>query len=402
MTRFVILLAVAGVSLSLVGCPAGEIELIESIQLEHTSCAAGASMAVEVLLNADATDATIEWDVEGAWLSAIDVAAPRFVAWDEPGLATLSVTVTTGDGYDTATAEVTVVGWTVEPQVADLELLLPTEDIPFNSVSFANRDVGWVVAGGEGYYDRPIILGYEDGTWTNQTTGEYGHLHAAWANDVDDFYGTGGGGRTFHWDGDDWTEFFIPGGCVHGLSFLNPEDGWVTPAEGQPFMRRYAGPDPWDWESYTAPSSYGMSGVSTISEDFGFAVGNMGRVFEFDGEEWVDVDSDTGEHLHGIDMLSDIKAWAVGNGGTILAWDGTAWEQMDSGTSKDLHTVQAINSESVWVVGEDGTILFFDGEEWSELPSPTDANLKGLFLFDSASGWAVGEEGTIIQLGGEI
>lgn len=399
MTRTLTLLALAGALVALSGCPTPTADLIEGIQMEGATCAAGTTMPIEVLLNADAVDAEINWSVDGAYLSELHAAAVTFIALDEPGVATVTVEVITSAGVDTETAEVTVVGFGLESQVADLDLLLPTEDIPFNSVSFASPDVGWVVAGGEGYYDKPIIINYRDGTWTDQTQGAQGHMHAAWANSEDDFFATGGAGLTFHWDGDSWTEFFIPGGCVHGLSFLNPEDGWVTPAEGQPFMRRHTVGEAWDWESYTAPASYGMSGVSTVSDDFGFAVGNQGRVFEFDGDEWFDVDSSTDEDLHGIAMLSDIKGWAVGNRGTIVFWDGTSWEQVETPTDNDLYGIQVLNSQSVWAVGEGGTILFFGGDEWVELPSPTDATLKGLFLFDGASGWIVGQEGTVIELG---
>jgi hypothetical protein len=399
MTRTWTLLALTAALISLTGCPTGSADLIESLQIETTTLAAGTSVAVEVLLTEDGADAAIDWEVVGGGMSAMDAPAVRFIAGDEPGTATITVNATTSAGTDSATAEVTVVGWSVEDDLAGLELLLPSDEVPFNSVSFASPDVGWAVAGGEGYFDKPIIIRFDGNEWTDQTQGQQGHLHSAWANAEDDFFATGGGGLTYHWDGDDWTEFLIPGGCVHGLSFLDAGDGWVTPAEGQPYMRRHTEGDAWDWESYTAPASYGMNGVSMVTEDFGFAVGNGGRIFEFDGDEWVDVDSPTDESLHNISMLSDVKGWAVGDGGTILSWDGTAWEEMDSGSSKDLHGIQALGSDSVWVVGEDGKLLFFGGDEWVGLESPTEAPLKGIFMFDAGSGWVVGHEGTVLQLG---
>ena len=399
MTRTWTLLALAAALVSLTGCPVGSADLIESLQLESTTLAAGASMAVEVILNEDGADAELDWDIEGAWLSALDVPAVRFIAWEDAGTATVTVTATTSAGVDTATAEVTVVGWSLDDDVAGMDLLLASDEVPFNSVSFASPEAGWAVAGGEGYFDKPIIVRFDGTDWVDQTQDAAGHLHAAWANAEDDFYAAGGGGLAYHWDGDDWTRFQISGGCVHGMSFREADDGWVTPAEGQASMRRRTGGDAWDWDHYDAPGSYGMSGVSTVSDDFGFAVGNQGRIFEFDGDEWYDVDSPTDENLHNIWMLSAIKGWAVGDGGTILAWDGVAWDEMDTGTSADLYGVQALGSESVWAVGGDGSILFFDGDEWVELPSPTDAALHGIFMFDAGSGWAVGHEGTIIQLG---
>jgi photosystem II stability/assembly factor-like uncharacterized protein len=394
-TRTLCTLAVVA---ALVGC-APTPQLIDSIVAQSMQVAAGATVQVDLVLTDEATDVVIDWEVEGGWISATDVASILFYAPEQAGTATLTATVDCGcGGSETSSIELTVVSWAIDSGVDELDLQLDITDVPFNSVSFAGPDAGWAVAGGEGFYDHPIIVHWDGDEWSDQTQDSQGHLHSSWAVADDDFWAVGGGGLSYHWDGDDWTRQYVPGGCVHGLSFLGDEDAWVTPAEGQPFMRRWTGGGLTDWESYSAPGSYGMSGVSTISDDFGFAVGNGGRIFEFDGDSWEDVDSPTSEALHNVVVLSESDAWAVGDDGTILRFDGVGWDEFDSPTGRDLIGLYALSVDSVWAVGGEGKIVHFDGEEWTELESPTEAELHSIHMFDAGSGWAVGHGGAIIRL----
>lgn len=381
------------------GCPGQTPALIEALIAGSPTVATGAAVGLEVVLTEDGADGAVHWTSSAGQLSASDTPEVRLYAPDEAGSVTVSVTVDCScGGSETQSIDIPVVGWVIDDSVADLELQVPGEDIPWRALGFAGPDRGWAVAGDE-TVNHPIMISWEDGAWTDVTQDSAGHLQGAWANAADDFWASGGGGLTYHWDGEEWDTFAMSGGCVHALAFSAPDDGWASPAEGQPYMRRYTGGDTDEWDSYDAPASYGIDAVATAGADFAVAVGNGGMILGYDGgDDWVEVDSPTNEGLHGTALLGPEQGWAVGGDGTVLAWDGQDWEEADSGTSRDLFGVQAIDSESVWAIGEDGTILFFDGEQWLDVPSPTSARLRALYMFDNGSGWIVGEGGTVMHL----
>ncbi len=357
------------------------------------------ALAGTALLAVDASDPdgdalTFAWNVTvGAVTPDADPITAVLAAPPDRGLATVTVTVTDGNGGEaTESIDIGVIGWVTPESAAGL-----TPGLAFNAVSFADAENG-VIVGGDELLNVPAIYRYSNGLWADETVGTAGHMTAVAAVAPDNMWTAGGGGLAFHFDGSEWAQFTVPGGCVHGIDFLTPNDIWVTPAEGQPYMRRYTGGMVNEWATYTSPSSSGMNGISIVSEDDGWAVGNNGTAHRFNGTDWQLVDTGVTASLTQVDMITAEDGWLVGVGSTMLHWDGTAWAPVAIPVAADLHGVFAVAPDDVWAVGSLGTILHWDGVVWTQLPSPVTTTLTGVHFVSASDGWIAGFDSTILHL----
>ncbi len=351
----------------------------------------------ELMVDASDPDGdTLEltWEVTaGAVTPLVDSNTATFAAPPERGLATVTVTVTDGNGGEaTETVDIGVLGWVVPESAAGV-----ATGVTFNAVSFSDDENG-VAVGGDHTTNVPTIYQYAGGAWTDETVGDVGHLTAAAAIAPNNMWSAGGGGLAFHFDGTTWSQFTIPGGCTHGMDAFSANDIWVTPAEGQPYMRQYTGGTVNEWVSHTVPTNPGLNGVSMASEDDGWTVGNSGAAFRFNGTDWQEFDTGVSAALKQVDMLTPDDGWIVGGMGTILHWDGTAWTPHTTGATGDLNGVYAVATDDVWVVGAAGTILHWDGVAWAAVPSPVTTTLLSVHFASPSNGWIVGDQSTIVHL----
>jgi hypothetical protein len=286
-----------------------------------------------------------------------------------------------------------VLGWVVPESAAGL-----TPGLAFNAVSFSGADDG-VIVGGDELVNVPAVYRYSNGVWADETVGTAGHMTAVSAIAPDNMWTAGGGGLAFHFDGTEWAQFTVPGGCVHGIDFLNANDIWVTPAEGQPYMRRYTGGMVNQWANFTAPMSSGMNGVSMVSDADGWAVGNSGMAYRFNGTDWQVVDTGVTAGLKQVDMISAEDGWIVGGMGTVIHWDGTAWTPSETPVgAANMNGVYAVATDDVWAVGSNGTIIHYDGVAWTQVPSPLAAELTAVYFTSASDGWIAGLNSTILHL----
>lgn len=351
------------------------------------------------LLTADASDPDgdpleFAWEVSvGAVAPGEDGASAVLTAPGDRGTVTVTVTVTDGHGGEASeSVDVAVLGWMVPEAAAGV-----TPGIAFNAIRFADADNG-VVVGGDELNNVPAIYRYANGVWTDETVGTAGHITAAAAVAPDNMWCGGGGGLAFHFDGTAWSQFTIPGGCIHGMSALSANDIWVTPAEGQPYMRRYTGGMVNEWQQYTAPMNQGMNGVSMAGDTDGWAVGNGGMAIRFNGTDWQAVDTGTAYALKDVSMVSPEDGWLVGDMGTILHWDGTAWTPSESPSAVNLNGVHAVAADDVWAVGNNGTILHYDGVAWVQVPCPLQATLTSVDFPTPSNGWIAGLDSALLHL----
>lgn len=148
--------------------------------------------------------------------------------------------------------------------------------------------------------------------------------------------------------------------------------------------------------------SVGEEGVSLEV----FAVGDMGTILHFDGEEW-QAENPTAVELNAVWGTSPINVYAVGNNGTVLHYDGEAWASLKDEVSSDLNVDRFIwNLRDVWgssasgvfIVGESGVILHHDGQAWErQAERLTTQVLNSVWGVSSGDVHAVGNQGTVLR-----
>lgn len=136
----------------------------------------------------------------------------------------------------------------------------------------------------------------------------------------------------------------------------------------------------------------------------GWAVGNGGNIFRWNGTAWVAAASPTTAPLNAVSMLSYADGWAVGNaaGGReiLLSWNGTAWVlPAASGAipNVNLNSVFCIASNDCWIVGNNSggelILRWLGGPNWARMavqgPIPNQ-NLNSVYCVATNDCWAVG------------
>jgi photosystem II stability/assembly factor-like uncharacterized protein len=149
------------------------------------------------------------------------------------------------------------------------------------------------------------------------------------------------------------------------------------------------------WEIFTSPTEEDLSGISMLSSNDGWAVGNNGTILHWNGNIWSKVVSPTSFDLFSVDMLSATNGWAVGADGVILHWNGANWTQVQSPVGFWLMDVQMLTSSDGWIVGMGGTLLHWDGNNWTQAPADYVPHIEAVDMLSSTQGWSVGGDITI-------
>ena len=103
--------------------------------------------------------------------------------------------------------------------------------------------------------------------------------------------------------------------------------------------------------------------------------------------------------FRGLDLFSSTDGWAIGDGGAIYHWDGANWTGVTSSTSNFEGAIKMISPTDGWIVGSD--IMHWDGAAWTFVPNPTTSFLFDVEFVSATEGWAVGgnygEAGVILH-----
>ncbi len=130
--------------------------------------------------------------------------------------------------------------------------------------------------------------------------------------------------------------------------------------------------------------------VASAGNGRGWAVGEDGVIFLWDGARWLRVPSPANLTLRSVTATSWTDAWAVGGGGTVLHWDGRVWSTVDAGAAVNLGAVAALAPNDVWIAGQEGLIRHWNGATWQTVPSGTDDIIRTLSMLSPTEGWAAG------------
>jgi len=221
----------------------------------------------------------------------------------------------------------------------------------YDLASTARDDVWAVGATPEG---KAEVLHFTSFRWDVATLPgvELGPLYAvAVVEDSGDAWAAGGGDYFLHWDGTQWRT-------------------WPHPSPGK-----------------------NVYGLAMVSDTAGWAVGDDGLIFEFNGTSWTAVASPTNETLRRVRVLPSGAAWAVGDGGTVIRYDGSSWETVSFPPSVDLRDVCFVAEDDAWVVGAVASLYHYDGATFAKAGSP-DPDI-GYLCCDFVGpnlGWAGGDE----------
>lgn len=316
-------------------------------------------------------------------------------------------------------------------------------------VDAASASAAWAVGETQLHHHSATVLLHWDGnSWARAASPLPGTLWAVKALSAGNAWAVGQleTATTFqtlvlHWNGTRWARVASPSpgpspvaDDLYSIDADTPADAWavgdldnngagptietlVLHWNGTTWAR-VASPDPSrQWDS--------LSGVSVISRNDVWAVGNHGRdgsgsqnlILHWNGQAWTRLAGpDTGDSLLSqVSAVSPTDVWAVGetisrsgvHKTLVLHWNGTRWARVPSPdpspSDSELSGVSAVSGRDVWADGvfidkqshRHTLILHWNGTRWSRVPSPSPAGLLGSNLtavsaLPSGDAWAVG------------
>ncbi len=160
-------------------------------------------------------------------------------------------------------------------------------------------------------------------------------------------------GRLIEWNGGKWRDARSPveTARIHAIQFSSPRAGWMV---GDGFFARWDGKD---WKKADMKDVPRMYDLAVIGDDFGWAVGDHGALFAYDGAAWKKVEAPASLfRLRAIACASRTDCWAVGEAGTALGWKGERWQRTRLGTPDRLTAVAARNGTAL-LGGDRGTLF---------------------------------------------
>jgi photosystem II stability/assembly factor-like uncharacterized protein len=98
-------------------------------------------------------------------------------------------------------------------------------------------------------------------------------------------------------------------------------------------------------------------------------------------------------NLNAIWAFSPQRIVAVGDGGRILQWDSNSWKNISSPVTTNLRSIHGVSGGIGFAVGDTGTILktVDSGTNWTVMSSGTTLNLRAVWANDATTVYAVGD-----------
>lgn len=211
-----------------------------------------------------------------------------------------------------------------------------------------------------------------------------GVLWAAAGDAPDNIFIAGDDGAVFHFDGQSWRREDLGSKLnVHSLSIREKqvisvgwlgricvrEDGQWRPVQGG------------QNESTTENQPLFDCEVATNGDLW--AVGDQGRIVQYNGEQWLEHKSGTSANLRSVLPLADGRILVAGLGGTVLELRDSQWHEIDTGTGCPIVSMAPLGNNAVIAVGGEyctvtnqfvGRIFLYSDDKWSavevEFPLP--------------------------------
>lgn len=202
-----------------------------------------------------------------------------------------------------------------------------------------------------------------------------GVLWALAGNSPDNIFVAGDDGVVFHFDGEHWQREDLGSKLnVHALCFRGKElfsVGWL----GRICVRQNG-----QWR----PLQGGQNEAATVNQPLFdceadsdgslWAVGDYGRVCQYDGKTWIEHSSGTTANLRSVLPLPDGRILAGGLGGTVLELCDDHWQKIETHTACPIVSMAALVEDAVIAVGGEydidsnrflGRIFLYSDGNWS-------------------------------------
>ncbi|MDP2237463.1 MAG: T9SS type A sorting domain-containing protein [Bacteroidales bacterium] len=225
-------------------------------------------------------------------------------------------------------------------------------------VWFTDHNNGWAV-GANG-----TILHFDGTAWTAQTSGTTVQLNAVYFTSPTNGYAVGNSptattkGVSLKFNGTAWSAFDIGiVGDVYAIHGLNEEFIWAGGKAG-----RGAFFNGTSWANSTIASNRDILSLWVVSPTNVWASAPASRLFRFNGSSWAETNlGSPGRNINGICFIDENNGYAVGNNGVLYYYNGTAWEQMASGTTQILNGIHFASSTAGGFVGNSGFLMKYKG-----------------------------------------
>jgi len=197
------------------------------------------------------------------------------------------------------------------------------------------------------------------------------------------------------------------------IDALADDDIWVLGHDSKTWTKTVYHFDGRDWKRTPFPQVtddpaddlvvFNWKMIRSGSKTIGYAVGQEGLVYFYDGKEWTILHPFCGQNLRALSVLSDHDVWVGGRNGTIYHFDGTAWRQAaipDSSQNNYLFTLSFTDAHDGWAGGKTG-MLHFDGTRWEAAEAPVPGRFQSFAMRSSTDGWAVTANAGLLRYDGK-
>jgi len=139
----------------------------------------------------------------------------------------------------------------------------------------------------------------------------------------------------------------------------------------------------------TIDQSIDLFGIDVLNENFAVAVGELGKVYFYDGSIWSEQETMATEILRDVAVISQDAIYIVGDEG-VFHYNGTIWNQPPGGApTTPCYSIDYASTQDVWIGAENGAVWHFNGTDWIESVLNTTSNISDIQFDDSDSGWAL-------------
>lgn len=146
------------------------------------------------------------------------------------------------------------------------------------------------------------------------------------------------------------------------------------------------------WRNYTlaSPENCSINQVSLLSPENGWAVGEKGCLFQFDGHHWAQKKSPTTGNLRRLVLLDSQLGWAAGQNGILLRFNGKEWEKESSPGRGDFEVLLSFRRDLAFAMTSAGEVLRYNGTEWQREDFPVGLGFSAMTaLLPNDELWAI-------------